>query len=106
MSVATGDPQAKSARGGEQPCALCGRVCALTWHHLIPRKMHRRSRFKKRYSREELQAGIWICRLCHDGIHAHYDEMYLAQHRNTLEALTADPAIQKHIAWVAKQKIR
>lgn len=45
-----------------------------------------------------------LCRLCHNGIHEHYDEMQLAKSFNTLESLLADTALQKHFAWVAKQK--
>lgn len=47
-----------------------------------------------------------ICRRCHSGLHKLYDEMTLAKQFNTLEALRNDPALQKHCAWVAKQKIR
>ncbi len=85
-------------------CELCGRQLPLTFHHLIPRKMHRRTRFKKSYSREELNQGIWVCLACHRGIHKLHDEMVLARDLNTLEKLQADPAVQKHIAWVGKQR--
>lgn len=86
------------------PCALCGRVCALTFHHLIPRKLHRRTFFQKHFTREQLNAGLDICRACHDGIHDHFDEMTLARRLNSLEALRSDPDIRKHTAWAAKQK--
>lgn len=39
-------------------CPFCGRQCALTFHHLIPRKLHRRVYFKKTFSREELRHAI------------------------------------------------
>ena len=90
--------------GKRGPCALCGRRSALTFHHLIPRKLHRRPRFKNYYARAELARGIGICRLCHDGIHALYDEMTLAQSLRTLDDLRNDPRIRKHAAWVRKQK--
>ena len=86
------------------PCALCGRETALTFHHLIPRKMHRRSRFRKRYSRDELNTGIDICPRCHRGLHRLYDEMTLATTLNTLDALREDDAIQRHARWVRRQK--
>ena len=85
-------------------CALCGRQGTLTFHHLIPKKMHRRPRFKKQFARSELARGIDICRLCHDGIHALYDEMTLGQSLRTLADLKNDAAIRKHAAWVRKQK--
>ena len=85
-------------------CQLCGRSVSLTFHHLIPRKVHRRPRFKKYFSKEELNQGIWICRKCHKGIHKFFDEMTLAKDFYTLEKLQANPIIAKHVEWVAKQK--
>ena len=87
-------------------CRFCRRECALTFHHLIPKKLHRRVRFKKTYTREELNQGIAVCRQCHDGIHDIYDEMTLAKTRATPECLRNDPLLQKHFQWVAKQKVR
>ena len=53
-------------------CATCGRSTALTFHHLIPRKLHRRPRFKRLYDRETLNAGIHVCRACHRGRPRHW----------------------------------
>lgn len=85
-------------------CELCGRHIDLSFHHLIPRKMHRRSHFKKHYSKEQLQAGVLLCRLCHRGIHRLYDEMTLAKQFPSLMALQADAAVAKHVDWVRKQR--
>lgn len=87
-----------------QICCLCFRELALTFHHLIPRKVHRRSYFQKNYNREKLNEGIFICRTCHKGIHALYDEMTLARQFNSLEQLRQDEELAKHFAWSAKQK--
>jgi predicted restriction endonuclease len=86
-------------------CALCGRVAPLTFHHLIPRKVHRRPRFRKHYDRETLAAGVDVCHLCHRAIHRFHDEMTLATRLNTLEALKDDPALARHAAWAAKQTV-
>lgn len=86
------------------PCALCLRTVALSFHHLIPRKLHRRKRFVKRYSREELNAGIMLCSLCHKGLHKLYCETELGTRLNTQTALLDDEAVAKHIAWAARQK--
>jgi hypothetical protein len=51
-----------------------------------------------------LLQGITICHLCHKGLHRLYDEMTLAKCLSTLEALRADSAIQRHVAWVRKQR--
>ena len=94
------------SRNSSKPenCVLCQRKVALTYHHLIPRKMHRRTYFRKNYNRNELPTGIWICRKCHSGLHRLYDEMTLAKKYCSLALIQADPAMQKHIQWVAKQK--
>ena len=88
----------------EDVCEMCGRRAALSFHHLIPRKVHRRKRFKKNFSRAQLAGGINICQLCHRGVHKLYDEMTLAMHLETKEKLVTDPAICKHVNWVRKQK--
>ncbi len=87
-----------------QPCPFCGRMTALTYHHYIPRKMHRRTYFRKNFTKRQLAQGVWICRLCHDGIHDLYDEMELAKRFSTFEALMGDPELRRHFAWVSKQK--
>jgi 5-methylcytosine-specific restriction endonuclease McrA len=86
-------------------CQLCGRETTLTFHHLVPRKVHRRNRFRKHLSRETLQQGIAICRPCHSGLHRLHDEMTLATRLNTLAALRQDPALSRHVDWVRKQRV-
>ena len=86
-------------------CALCGREKPLTFHHLIPRKLHGKPRFKKRHSKEELRSrGIDICRLCHDGLHALLTERELGETYHTLDLLREHAGVAKHVAWVRKQK--
>lgn len=85
-------------------CQLCQRECELTFHHLIPRKMHRRSYFKKHYSKADLQRGVMLCKICHKAVHRFYDEMTLAKQFNNLTALQQDEKIQLHIVWAQKQR--
>ncbi len=85
-------------------CILCERENALTFHHLIPRKLHKRKRFAKRYSKDDLNAGIMICQRCHKGLHKLYSENELGTRLNTAQSLRDDDAVARHIAWVAKQK--
>jgi 5-methylcytosine-specific restriction endonuclease McrA len=94
----------RALRRGQCPC--CGREVALTFHHLIPRKVHRRPRFRKNFDRELLNRGMFLCRRCHNGIHKRYDEMTLARDFSTPEALLTDPDLQRHFNWVAKQRER
>jgi len=87
-------------------CPLCGRECWLTFHHLIPLKMHRRTFFKKNFTKQELHDGIDICRECHDGIHDRFDEITLGKEFPTLDALKNHDELKRHYAWAAKQKVR
>ena len=93
-------------RVNEPGCQCCRRDVPLTFHHLIPKKAHRRKRFKTSYAKRELHKGVRICRLCHRGIHRTYDELTLAKDFNSLESLLADPALAKHFKWASKQKER
>ncbi len=86
-------------------CELCGRDKPLTFHHLIPRAVHKRKRFQRRHTKQQLRThGIFICRLCHNGIHDLMSEKELAESFTTKESLLGHPSIAKHIAWVKKQK--
>jgi hypothetical protein len=96
-------PGKQSRLTGAAPCCLCGRTTPLTFHHLIPKALYKRNRIKRLYNKEEMKIGINICRKCHNGIHDLYDEMTLALRFNTIEKLRQDPAILKHVSWVAKQ---
>ena len=86
-------------------CKLCARIRPLEFHHLIPKKVHRRTFYRKNYSRDQLNIGVWICRLCHKGIHKFYSEIELAKSLNNLESLKNDLKVQRHIEWSRKQKI-
>lgn len=76
----------------------------LTFHHLIPRKLHRRARFRKQFSKAHLAQGVYLCRECHDAIHSAYSEMELAQRLASLAALLSDPPLSRHFAWLARQR--
>ena len=101
-------PMAKAPKQqeSEKRCELCGRQKRLTKHHLIPRGVHRKKRFLNRYGKKEMhQRSLMICKECHAGIHDLIpDEKDLAEKYHTKELLLANEAIQKHVAWVRKQK--
>jgi len=101
-----GEPTAerRSRKARPERCATCGRRTALTFHHLIPRKLHRRAHFRRHFDRDTLNRGVHVCRPCHRGIHRTYDEMTLGKEFASLEGLLADPDLARHFAWVAKQK--
>lgn len=87
-------------------CELCGRDVVLTFHHLIPCKVHGKKRFLRRHGKETMQRrGLYLCRLCHNGIHDIIpDEKELAESYNTRELLLAHEGIARHVRWAAKQK--
>lgn len=87
-------------------CCTCQRETALTFHHLIPRQMHRRTHFKKHFSKAELQQGIMLCRPCHSGIHKRFSEMELAKTLNTEDRLKNNIELERFFTWVSKQKIQ
>jgi hypothetical protein len=83
-------------------CDLCGRQRSLTFHHLIPRTVHTNRWFKKRFTRDQMNSGIMICRACHRYLHEHFDHKELARDLNTLDALRANPKISAYLAWARK----
>ena len=87
---------------GQDRCELCGRLRSLTFHHLIPRSVHRTTWFKRRWTREELNQGINVCLDCHSTIHAFIPSCKeLGRRYNTREALLAHPKLSRYVAWVS-----
>ncbi len=98
------DVTPSSRRGKNGRCPLCRRRLPLTFHHLIPKKLHRRPRYRRRFQRIELARGIYICRECHDGIHAAYSEAELAKRFFTPESIATDPRLSRHFTWLSRQR--
>ncbi|MFK7988961.1 MAG: hypothetical protein AB8I08_23285 [Sandaracinaceae bacterium] len=84
----------------EPACRLCDRIRPLTFHHLIPRTLHRKPRYKRQFTREALQQGVMLCRDCHDAVHRFVSEKELGAVYRTLDALRAHPEIARFVAWV------
>lgn len=88
-------------------CALCEREQPLTFHHLIPKKVHKKSRVVKKYTREEMHTkGLWLCTDCHATIHLQIGHLELALHYQTVEDFLAHEPIRKFVNWVKKQERR
>lgn len=87
-------------------CALCQRAVPTTAHHLIPRAVHRKKRFRARFGVEEMRARLVpLCKLCHNAVHEFIpSEKLLAESYNTVEALLAHEGIARHVAWARKQQ--
>ena len=91
----------------QKTCALCERERVLTFHHLIPKKTHKRTYVRNQFSKMEMQTrGIYLCKDCHRMVHRHIDHRTLALEYNTLEALQVHPELEKFISWVRKQRKR
>lgn len=87
-------------------CALCHRPLPLSFHHLIPRRVHDRRWFRDHFTLAEMRLrGAWLCRACHDFIHAHFDEATLGRRLNTVALLAAEPLIAHHLEWAARQRV-
>lgn len=83
-------------------CALCERAAPLTRHHLIPRTLHRKPRYRKRLGRDLMQMAIlWVCRPCHSHLHRTLSERELADHYASREALLSHPDIRAFAEWLA-----
>ncbi len=84
-------------------CELCGRaVGGLTRHHLVPRTRHASRRNKRDFRRDDVHRRIaWLCRPCHDHVHAVFTEKTLERDFNTLERLRSDADIARFVEWIA-----
>lgn len=84
-------------------CEMCERETVLTFHHLIPRTLHKRKWYQKRYTSEELNQGIDICYSCHEAVHDFITEKDLGKHYNTLDLLMKHPKVDKFVEWISKR---
>lgn len=86
-------------------CELCGRENQLNFHHLIPRTLHTNKWFKKKFTKEELNNGIYVCMYtCHREIHNQISEKDLGKYYNTVEKLLDHPIISKYVLWIKKKE--
>lgn len=84
-----------------EKCELCGRKNELTFHHLIPRCLHKNKWFKKNFTREEMNKGIYICKSdCHKEIHKFIPEKEMGKDYNTVSKLLEHPKVSKYIEWI------
>lgn len=88
-------------------CVLCKRNQDLTFHHLVPKKMHNKRAIKRKYDPDYLYAyGIWVCADCHKMIHKTFKHDDLAFIYNTKEKLLEHNSINRFVQWVKKQDKR
>ena len=80
-------------------CSLCGAEEKLTKHHLIPQV---RAKNKYKEVKDDPSNWLWICRSCHDQLHAVFTETQLRDNYNTKEKLLESDEMTKFIAWKRK----
>ena len=85
-------------------CQLCGSDEVHSEHHLIPRHCHRKSWWKRKFTKEEMQQTILVCKMCHHSIHDLIpDEKELGRDFYTIEKLQSHPGIAKYLEWKRKR---
>ncbi|KAJ3260713.1 hypothetical protein HDU77_001233 [Chytriomyces hyalinus] len=90
-------------RPGE--CVICYRIKPLTFHHLIPRKTHKKVVRLGLASKQECHSrGIYCCRMCHNALHGSIEHWDMATEYNTLDKLMTHKALIRYQVWAAKQK--
>lgn len=88
-------------------CDTCGREVKLTFHHLVPKKLHKKRRTILRYPDVDLNHhGIWVCKDCHKKIHRLFSHDELSETYNTVEKLKEHETFAKFLKWVSKQDKR
>ncbi|MEM7656789.1 MAG: hypothetical protein AAF399_11720 [Bacteroidota bacterium] len=84
-------------------CELCEREVERTSrHHLIPRTLHSNKWFKKRFSREQMEETVDLCRDCHRQIHRFINHKELGRHYNSLEKLLSHEKVKNFVAWLTR----
>ena len=84
-------------------CLFCHRDLPLTFHHLIPKSLHKKQWIKRRFTKNSLQDGILICRDCHDALHKMISRKECATTYNSCEKILQHPDFSNFVRWVKKQ---
>ena len=76
----------------EGRCWLCGREfdTLIQWHHPVPKSKKGRG-------------TVPVHPICHKTIHANFTNAELARVGDDPDAIRANPAVAKFVAWVAKK---
>jgi len=82
-------------------CELCERERDLTFHHLIPKTLHKNKWFKKNFTRKDMARGIDLCRDCHSAIHKFINEKDLGRNYNTKSLLMEHEKVRGFVKWVS-----
>lgn len=81
-------------------CELCETDPIHSFHHFIPRTVHRNKWFKKRFSKSEMRTGgMQLCQQCHEMLHQLISEKELGRHFNTRDKLLEHPQVARYLRW-------
>ncbi len=84
-------------------CLFCHRDLPLTFHHLVPKSLHKKQWVKRRFTKKSLQEGILICRDCHDALHKMITRKECATTYNTYEKILNHHNFSNFVRWVKTQ---
>jgi len=89
-------------------CHLCELECErYTDHHLIPKTVHSNKWFQKKYTREQKNKTISVCRECHHAIHNLIpSEKVLGRKYNSIQDLKSNDKIKKYLKWVKRKSVK
>ena len=88
----------------ESNCGLCNRMKELTFHHFIPKTLHKNKLFRKMYALKFMQShGIDLCDDCHYNIHHFHTEKELGKYYNDKKKLLSSEKVRNFLKWVKKQ---
>lgn len=89
-----------------ESCELCGRTdLKLTFHHLIPRKMHSKKYVIKHHPEKDFTTyGIMVCIPCHKMIHKKISHRDLALTYFSKELLLEHDEIKKFVEFQSRQR--
>jgi len=86
-------------------CEFCKREKELTFHHYIPRTLHKNKYFKKMFEKEYMKThDVNLCEDCHKMVHRFFAEKELGKYYNTKQKLFSIEKVRKFVKWVQKQR--
>jgi len=103
VSAATAPPPVWSHTKAKE-CEICEREVPLTYHHLIPREVHKKALKRGWHPEWMLNSVAWLCRPCHSTVHRLASNEVLARELYTVEKLLGMEEVERWRGWVGKQR--
>lgn len=85
-------------------CGLCEREKELTFHHYIPKALHKNKLFIKLYEKKYMKShGVNLCDDCHYAIHHFHTEKELGKYYNDMKKLLTSEKVKNFLKWIKRQ---